>query len=117
MKLTVDTLKAAFDNDLEITLAVSESLLTSRNELHSRLQAALSQQNGLEIKAAIHAIKGAVSVFGESDFYIKIKLIDQNLKHQPDFKDDSSVQGVLGEFSAFVDSVQEAVMSYRRGAL
>ena len=114
MKMTIETLKAAFDNDLEITIAVAESLISSKGQLHSRLVAALKAGASGEIKSAIHAIKGAISVFGESALYSRVRTIDESLKQKSGPTDYSSVRLIPDEFIMFVNEIENTIKDARK---
>jgi hypothetical protein len=114
LKTNIEKLKTLFDNDLEITLAVAESLFSSKADMHSQLVKALNGGSLSELRAVIHLIKGTVSLFGESQLYFKMKGLDQILKSNPEGLESIEIETLPEEFNSFVEDIEEAVSGLRK---
>lgn len=79
-KMTDQDFLALFADDLDIAQAASESFISTYPELKAKAVAGLNGQNGIEAKNAIHALKGAVSLFANESLQNEIKKIEELAK-------------------------------------
>lgn len=79
-KMTDEDFLALFADDLDIAQAASESFINTFPELKAKAVSCLNGQNGVEAKNALHALKGAVSVFGNESLPTQIKKIEEIAK-------------------------------------
>jgi HPt (histidine-containing phosphotransfer) domain-containing protein len=103
----LDDLKLAFSGDLETAVIVAESYLTTENNLKEQLQKAIFSQDLQSLQLALHAIKGALSVFGQTSLYESIKDKNDNLKVKKLVITQDDVKKIIAEMNEFSELIKK----------